>query len=469
MHFTFSDLIDNVSDKSIGARKGDKNNDKFLYTHFALTYDFGMKNKTEETIEEFENPEEEWLAADTSDYDKDGVVDFLDECIKTPKHAFPVDLKGCPIDMDEDLVPDYRDDEPNTIFGDLVNLKGVTQYDEDLERSFHTYFDSNFYTDERHISSSGDEGEERTTKREKRINLNYTVIIGTNSKKISANELHKYLSYKNFRTVERGDSVFYVLAGFNSVAEALGGQLQLELDGVTVEGIAVLKEESGEQVEVQKIYTPSQIFDLDIVPVFSEVQKKESLYRVQIGTFSKRISAKAFSDLEGVEEIKGEDGLYRYYSGIFTNKDEAAKYKIKTLSAGYVGAFITVFNDGNRIKLASGGYDVRKGFDDTVLELSKPTKGVLFNGSVQFRIQVGAYKNNIPIEVLDQFLELGTVLPIRDSKTGVTKYLVGKFKTYEEATKEKELIKEKGLLDAFLIGDFNGNLITIQEALELSK
>ncbi len=124
LHFTFSDLIDNVTSKSIGARKGDKNNDKFLYTHFALTYDFGKQNDKDLEIEEPEQSEEDWLAADTSDYDKDGVVDFLDECIKTPKHAFPVDEKGCPLDLDQDLVPDFRDDEKNTLFGDLVNLKG---------------------------------------------------------------------------------------------------------------------------------------------------------------------------------------------------------------------------------------------------------------------------------------------------------------------------------------------------------
>ena len=39
MHFTFTDLIDNITEESLGDRKGDKRNDRFLYTHFALTYD----------------------------------------------------------------------------------------------------------------------------------------------------------------------------------------------------------------------------------------------------------------------------------------------------------------------------------------------------------------------------------------------------------------------------------------------
>lgn len=468
MHFTFSDLIDNVSDKSEGLRQGDSKNDKFLYTHFALTYDFGPRKKKLDTQDGDLELSEEDLLADTSDYDGDGVFDLVDDCIKTPKHAFPVDEKGCPLDMDRDLVPDYLDSEVNTLFGDLVDYRGITQYDDDLERLFKAYIDSNgsYYAEERHVTTSGEDDAPRIEREEVKNNLKYSIVIGSNSKEVSANELHKYLSYQDFKTIERGDSVFYIIGGFETIAEALGEKNKLEEDGIKTEAIAMLKGEKSQ--EIQKMISKKELKKLNIEPVYKEREEK-TLYRVQIGAFNKRISQSAFNQLEDVEEVKGSDGLYRYYSGSYTDKELAAKHRIKVLSSGYSGAFLVVFDKGERISLTDAGFDVQEGYDDKITESSEPTKDALVKGLIKFRVQVGAYENDIPTEVLDIYLQLGTVLPKRDDKTGVTKYLVGKFDSYKEAEKYKTEIQNKGLVDAFIIGDFNGKMITAQEALELTK
>lgn len=468
MHFTFSDLIDNVSDKSEGLRQGDSKNDKLLYTHFALTYDFGPRKKKLETQDGDLELSEEDLLADTSDYDGDGVFDLVDDCIKTPKHAFPVDEKGCPLDMDRDLVPDYLDSEVNTLYGDLVDYRGITQYDDDLERLFKAYIDSNgsYYAEERHVTTSGEDDVPRIEREEVKNNLKYSIVIGSNSKEVSANELHKYLSYQDFKTIERGDSVFYVIGGFETIAEALGEKNKLEEDGIKTEAIAMLKGEKSQ--EIQKMISKKELKKINVEPVYKE-RKEKTLYRVQIGAFNKRISQSAFNQLENVEEVKGSDGLYRYYSGSYTDKELAAKHRIKILSSGYSGAFLVVFDKGERISLTDAGFDVQEGYDDKITESSEPTKDALVKGLIKFRVQVGAYENDIPTEVLDIYLQLGTVLPKRDDKTGVTKYLVGKFDSYKEAEKYKTEIQNKGLVDAFIIGDFNGKMITAQEALELTK
>jgi outer membrane protein OmpA-like peptidoglycan-associated protein len=47
--------------------------------------------------------------------DGDGVPDYLDQCSKTPKEAYnKIDEKGCPLDSDNDSIPDYLDKSPNT-------------------------------------------------------------------------------------------------------------------------------------------------------------------------------------------------------------------------------------------------------------------------------------------------------------------------------------------------------------------
>ena len=469
MHFTFTDLIDNVSSESIGERKGNKNNDKFLYTHFALTYDFGIKNKSDKDSEELDFTEEEWLAVDTSDYDKDGVIDFLDECIKTPKHAFPVDEKGCPLDLDQDLVPDYRDDEKNSLFGDLVNLKGVTQYDDDIENLYNIYIDSNFYVNERHITKSGEEGLPRGNR--KRNNLKYTIVIGSDSKEISANDLHKYLSYKDFKTIERGDSVFYVIGGFESIREAINEKEKLEQNGINTESIALT---NGTPEHIQKILSNKnikQIIKEEKLLVARETtkEKDQTIYRVQLGAFNIRISKEAFGSLNQIEEVKGNDGLYRYYSGVFYSKKEAAEHKIDVLSKGYSNSYLVAFNSGKRISLEDAGFEVEEHYKDVIIESSEPTKEAITKELIKFRVQIGAYKNDIPTDVLDVYLQLGQVLPKIDSETGITKYLVGKFNSYEEAVNHKNEIVNKGIVDSFVIGDFNGKIISAREALELTK
>ena len=57
------------------------------------------------------------------DSDKDGVFDGPDKCPDTPE-GVAVDADGCPLDTDKDGVPDYRDKCPNTLPGIQVNKRG---------------------------------------------------------------------------------------------------------------------------------------------------------------------------------------------------------------------------------------------------------------------------------------------------------------------------------------------------------
>jgi hypothetical protein len=469
MHFTFSDLIDNVSNASEGLRQGNSQNDNFLYTHFALTYDFGPRKKQAELKEEeLELTDEELLAADTADYDQDGVFDLVDDCIKTPRHAFPVDEKGCPLDDDKDFVPNYRDDELNSLLGDLVNHKGVTQYDDDLERLFKAYIDSSgrYYAEERHVTTSGEEELSRKESEKIKNKLKYTIIIGSNSKEVSANELYQYLSYKDFKTIERGDSVFYVIGGFESMEKAMGEKLNLEDKGIKTDGIALIK---GMPTEIKKIITNKEISELIMPNIRPTNEVEKPIYRVQIGAFSMKVSNDAFSKLEDLEIVKGKDGLFRYYSGAFLSKEEAINHKISVLEKGYSGAIVTVFKGGKRISLSDAGFNVVNNVEGQTDNTSEPTKGVIQKGLVKYRVQVGAYQNDIPTDVLDVFLQLGDVSPRLDNKTKITKYVVGKFDTYEEAEVRKNKVQKAGLEDAFIVGEVNGNIITTQEARELTK
>ncbi len=59
------------------------------------------------------------------DEDGDFVLDVSDRCPGTP-FGVAVDTLGCPLDGDNDGVPDYLDQEPETAEGAWVDEQGVT-------------------------------------------------------------------------------------------------------------------------------------------------------------------------------------------------------------------------------------------------------------------------------------------------------------------------------------------------------
>ena len=96
----------------MGDRKGNKANDKFLYSHFALSFDLNS-GKIDSVELDKRSDFDDMQKLDSIDSDGDLIVDFVDLCAKTPEGVL-VDDFGCPLDKDLDGVPDYLDEEKET-------------------------------------------------------------------------------------------------------------------------------------------------------------------------------------------------------------------------------------------------------------------------------------------------------------------------------------------------------------------
>jgi hypothetical protein len=134
IHFTFTDLIDNISPEAEGVA-ANASNDHFAFTYVGLHLDLFSEPKvrTEELL--FAELEEfDYLMFE--DEDDDGVVDGADECPGTPE-GVDVDSSGCPWDYDQDGVPDYLDDEDSAP-GAIVNDRGVEMSESELENLLST-------------------------------------------------------------------------------------------------------------------------------------------------------------------------------------------------------------------------------------------------------------------------------------------------------------------------------------------
>jgi hypothetical protein len=469
MHFTQTDLIDNVTAESVGDRAGTKGNDKFLYTSMSLTYDLTFGKGGKDGDGDFG----EWMdlyAQDTSDFDKDGVGDLADLCAKTPLDARPVDEFGCPLDQDMDGVSDNLDDELNTPEGAPVDEHGVALTDEDFELMYRMYKDSigEFAVLDEVTNISESEGGGIAGGNQEGIvdggaKESYTVIIGTDSTGITANDLHKFLSYKDFKIVDDGENVYYIVGEFDNLSDAVAAQTELGEQGFEA---TVGQTGTGDNGKT----TVTEVPESDLPEAGGNADLGEgTIYKIQIGAFSKKLSGKVFGDAKDLTYVKGDDGLWRYYSGSFTDKQSAAQHRIDLLERGYGGSFIVVFNDGDRLTLEQGGFEVTEGHNDTNVESSTPTSNAVNPDLIKFKVQVGAFQNKIPTDILDLYLSIGNVLPKKDDESGLTKYFIGTYGSYQEADAAKKDLQEKGLVDAFVVGDFNGKIITAQEALDLLK
>ena len=160
-------------------------------------------------------------------------------------------------------------------------------------------------------------------------------------------------------------------------------------------------------------------------------------------------------------------GLHRYYTGLFDSKKTTVEHRAKMLEQGFIGAFMVAFKDGKRVTLGTSGFTVLPGFDDNIIDDTVATEGVVVEGAIKFRINVGDFKGTIPTEVLDVYLTIGNVMPIRNTATGVTSYYMGDFNNFEEAEDFMKSIEQEGIMGPYVVGDFNGNIISEQAAQDL--
>ena len=469
MHFTITDLVDNVTAESIGNRAGTEGNDKFLYTSAAFTYDLTWEvgKDGDGFVDPYDGEWLEYYAQDTSDYDKDGVGDLADLCAKTPIDWQPVDERGCPLDGDKDGVPDNLDNELDSPEAAPVDSNGVAYTDEDYFLIYRMFKDSigEFSSMTEVRKSTESEDGDPVFRNVKRPTKNFTIIVGNDSTGVTQEQLYKLLGNPDFEVIDDGDQVTYRIGNFDNLQDVVNRLAELERAGLEGE-VNVMEDTDG-----NKIITKVDPKDLPEAngPSDNFGTVGENIYKVQIGAFSKKLTDKVFSDVSDLDYIKGEDGVWRYYSGTFEGRNEAARHRVDIIEDGYNGSFIVAFKSGKRLTLKEAGYDVNPTYNDTKVNSSEPTKNAINKDLIKFKVQVGAFANKIPTEILDLYLTIGNVIPKKDPQTGLSKYYIGTYSSYEEAAAMIKSLETQGIKDAFVVGDFNGKIITAQDALIILK
>ena len=489
-YFSTTDYIDGITKNSLGTREGTKQRDNFVYTSFALQYDLVFKRKSKgDTLPDDYFDNIDWLAIDNGDYDEDGVKDWDDKCHGTPK-GVKVDAFGCPFDDDNDGVPNHDDDELASPTGFEVNDKGVALTDEYWQNWYNVYMDSgnvvkqeiveNFYAVNKDTSST------KATTDASKNDKEYTVELARYSGPVPNDEMAYLLSIGDVKstTLPDNSTVLYTAGTYKEIQNAVKRRNEIIAEGNKSAKVGYFKNGDLVTLSDDDIYklleknsstatntltnstTTNTITLTDVDAAANEFAKGDIVYRVQLGAYKNRISKDVFKYAGTILELKTDDDVYRYATKGFKTIEGAANLKADLVLDGYGDAFITAYKDGKRIPMSTtkATMETKEKEDITKIESFSSVDKSL----VSFKIQLGALRKAGSNDMEEKTKDLEGVEK-QGTGSGMIRYTVGSFNDYSKADKYRQELADKGLIEAFVIAVFKGEIISIQEAQELLK
>lgn len=452
--FTFTDLVDNMTEESNAERKGNARNDNFLFTSFSLNYDLNpLREREKRNDDPYSDGEEDLFAFEDSD--GDGVPDIKDKCSGTPA-GVQVDANGCPLDSDGDGIADYLDSEPNSPHT-YVDAKGVALDDTAIYERYLMWQDSIPWTGGQILN----EDRARVDSDMSRQKDNFRIRVPRASDGMSQDNINTLLAQSDVTsTIDNGEDVFLV-GNFEALPDAVKRKVELNQNGISSTLV--------NNASADGSLTPVEV-DLTWEAEIAEEMALEEYdnavhFRVQVGAFRQNLSNEIFASIGDVVSVKGADGLTRYLTQSFETMSDAASRKTELLTMGFTDAFITAYRGGERIKLADAGMTVVNTKKDV---LTDSESNLVDPSLVKFRVVLGDYDGDIPTDQLDLLLEIGNVRPQRQSN-GRTHFLSPEFDSLDEAQKLFDRAKEMGLAAPRMIGEFNKKPIPFDDALKLKR
>jgi len=236
--------------------------------------------------------------------------------------------------------------------------------------------------------------------------------------------------------------------------------------------------------------------------VTNELEKMNGLlYTVQIGVYSKQVTRGQLFNLKPIYTEKLPNGLYRYTAGIYNQSNRLLEDKRKVVDLGVKDAFVSAYYNAKRIPFAEGqklqaennnlkmeteNPIIFGGTSSTVVNTNNatatptntvtapvnntptPTVAAFSNGvttgpaptaengvkadetGISFKVQIGAYRNQVPNEVASKFLNIKT-WPVQNVViNGLYIYTIGNFTAASFAKKLKDEAISLGINDAYI-------------------
>jgi hypothetical protein len=198
----------------------------------------------------------------------------------------------------------------------------------------------------------------------------------------------------------------------------------------------------------------------------NQFAKGDVVYRVQLGAYKNRISKEVFKNAGTVLELKTDDNYFRYATKGFKTIQDAANSKADLVLEGYGDAFITAYKDGKRIAMNTTGATMETNEKEDISKIASFSS--IDKSLVSFKIQLGALRKASSNDMEEKTKDLKDV-DKQTTGSGMIRYTLGSYSNYAAADKSRQDLADQGFSEAFVIAVFKGEVISIQEALELLK
>ena len=334
-HYTFTDLIDNVSKDGSGIRKGNRLNDYFTYNSISLHYDL-LSSPPKNSSKDFSFPD--YFNVEIEDEDGDGVFDAIDICQFTPP-GVEVGDDGCPLDDDQDGVPNYMDIESSTSDSSFVNAQGKTLGDKDFYQQYLRYFDSTEIPIEILYRIAG----------KPKKTGSFRILLGEFSGEISERLAKIFISEGDvIGVINREGKTAYLTKKYADLADAEKRRDNLLNRGFPQATIVVW-----DGNDYYTLYEWDLLAKKDLEERFNDFyqnkNKLEGMFALKLGETSADagIQEKAkFFEYEDIVVLDGDSGKTDYVIGPFINQVEAKQYLQEVDREKYPNAEIITVRKG---------------------------------------------------------------------------------------------------------------------------
>lgn len=200
-------------------------------------------------------------------------------------------------------------------------------------------------------------------------------------------------------------------------------------------------------------------------------------YTVQIGVYRSANPPSAISQFENLQSQSIRNGLYRFTSGRFSNRIDAEAARRSAVSAGVKDAFVTKYSAGNAVEASVAPTRVvLKSQPEPSASLlqnenstpsSQETISSINKNGIVFKIQIGAFKENVPMDKVQSILKIASMgLSNEIDSRGLHIFYAGNFSNVADASSAKSEIVKSGIADAFIVAFSNGKKIPLADAIK---
>ena len=458
-HFTFTDLIDNVSPKGTGVRQGNSTSDYFVFNSISLHYDL-LNTPRRVNLADFNFPD--FFMLDIADQDNDGVVDGLDICPFTPKGA-KVDDNGCPIDSDNDGVPDYMDKEVATLDSSFVNSVGVTLSDEDFKNQHLRYLDS--------VDVPLDVLYRISSKPYK--TATYRILLGDFSGRLPVDLAKDFLDEGDvFGALTKKGTTAYLAGKYSDINLARKRQKELLAKGMPQATIVIWEGNHFVSVEKWKKESDKEMNEL----YKDEIKNKNDLngmYAIKLGNTSvdeSTVGKLKYFEYEDVVVLEGENNSTDYVIGPFIDSVGASHILQEVDRDKFSEATIVKVRSGKATESGLNTDEIPfkdnpKGASAWNSKQSKKqakTKKLLSILEDSYIIDFGSIKDPKTKAVINEIKQKAAVVEVIDSQNGNIKLITKDRKIKSVAEAELQALKKQGITIAKVAKITNGEIVSVK-------